>query len=99
MDIDINVLVALLSGGTTLIVCLVNNHFQNERVREETASHYDKTNALLEYKLTELTKKVELHNNVVERVYGLEKSTSILDERVRMINSKVEDLERSDDGK
>lgn len=51
----------MISGAVTLVVCLINNHAQNE-----------KTRALLEYKLDELTKRVDKHNSVIERTYKLE---------------------------
>lgn len=54
---------ALISGAVTLGVCVVTNHASAE-----------KTRALLEYKIDELTKRVEKHNNVIERVYKLEQS-------------------------
>lgn len=60
----------------TLIVCMVNNHGQQE-----------KTRALMEYKLDELTKRVEKHNSVVERTY-------LLEEKVKVANHRIDDLER-----
>lgn len=55
------VISAAITGLVTLIVCIVNNRTQQ-----------DKTRALLEYKLTELEKKVDKHNNVIERTFKLE---------------------------
>lgn len=55
------VISAAITGLVTLIVCIVNNRAQQ-----------DKTRALLEYKLTELEKKVDKHNNVIERTFILE---------------------------
>lgn len=55
------VISAAITGLVTLIVCIVNNRSQQ-----------DKTRALLEYKLTELEKKVDKHNNVIERTFRLE---------------------------
>lgn len=67
---------ACISAGVTLIVCLISNHGQQE-----------KTRALMEYKLDELTKRVEKHNSVVERTY-------VLEEKVRVANHRIDDLER-----
>lgn len=67
---------ACISAGVTLIVCVINNHGQQE-----------KTRALMEYKLDELTKRVEKHNSVVERTY-------ILEEKIKVANHRIEDLER-----
>ena len=52
---------ACISAAVTLVVCLISNHSQQE-----------KTRALMEYKLEELTKRVDKHNNVVKRTYALE---------------------------
>ncbi|WP_373124949.1 hypothetical protein [Blautia producta] len=65
-----------ISAGVTLIVCLISNKSQQE-----------KTRALMEYKLEELTKKVEKHNSVVERTY-------ILEEKMKVANHRIEDLEK-----
>lgn len=55
------VLAAAISAATTLIVCLINNR-----------SQHAKTTALLEYKFKELEKKVDKHNQVIERTFKLE---------------------------
>lgn len=67
---------ACISACVTLIVCLISNRSQQE-----------KTRALMEYKLEELTKKVEKHNSVVERTY-------ILEEKMKVANHRIEDLEK-----
>ena len=66
-----------ISAGVTLLVCLISNHGQQE-----------KTRALMEYKLDELTKKVEKHNSVVER-------TSISEEKMKVANNRITDLEEA----
>ena len=65
-----------ISAGDTLIVCLISNRSQQE-----------KTRALMEYKLEELTKKVEKHNSVVERTF-------LLEEKMRVANHRIDDLEK-----
>lgn len=55
------VLAAAVTGAVTLAVCLVQNHAQAE-----------KTRALLDYRLSELEKKQDKHNNLMERTYRLE---------------------------
>ncbi len=46
-----------------------------------------KTRALMEYKIDELAKKVEKHNSVVERTF-------LLEEKLKIANHRIEDLER-----
>ena len=50
---------------------------------------------LTQYRLEQLEKKVQAHNNLVERTYRLEEAQSVLDERVREANHRIEDLENS----
>lgn len=53
-----------------------------------------KTKALIEYKLDELTKKVEKHNSIIERTYKLEEQTALQDEKIKVANHRIDDLER-----
>ena len=55
------VLAAVISGVVTLVVCLVNNRAEAE-----------KTRALLDYRLSELEKKQDKHNSLMERTFRLE---------------------------
>lgn len=52
-----------------------------------------KFSSLTDYKLNELTKKVEKHNNLVERMYCTEKNVSILSEKISVANHRISDLE------
>lgn len=53
-----------------------------------------KTTALISYRLEQLEKKVDLHNNVIERVYGLEEHAAVTDEKIKVANNRIEDLEK-----
>lgn len=87
------ILTALITGVVTLGVCVINNHFQNNRTREENS----KTIALIDYKLDELTKRVDKHNNVVERTYKLEELTALHEEKIKVANHRIDDLEKAGD--
>lgn len=76
------IIAASISAGVALAVCLINNNSQQE-----------KTRALLEYKLEELTKRVDKHNNVIDRTYSLEKEMDIHKEQIKVINRRLEELE------
>lgn len=49
--------------------------------------------ALIAYRLEQLEQKVSKHNNLVERTYALEESVALMDERVRVANHRIADLE------
>ena len=53
-----------------------------------------KTTALVVYRLEQLELKVGKHNNLVERTYALEESVARLDERQKVANHRIEDLEK-----
>jgi hypothetical protein len=50
---------------------------------------------LLEYKIEELTKKVEKHNTVIDRTYKLEEKTELQEEKIKAANHRIDDLERA----
>ena len=49
--------------------------------------------ALLAYRLEQLEKKVNRHNSVIERTYRLEEQEQLLEERIKVANHRIEDLE------
>lgn len=74
---------ACISAAVTLIVCVISNNAQQE-----------KTRTLMEYKLEELTKRVNEHNNLIKRTYALEEKMSVHEEQIKVANHRIEDLER-----
>lgn len=55
-----------------------------------------KTTALIAYRLEQLEKKVQLHNNAVERLYEVEKTQEVHEEKIKVANHRIDDLERHD---
>ena len=49
--------------------------------------------ALIEYKIEQLTERVEKHNNLIERTYKLEEAAHIHDEQIKVANHRIADLE------
>jgi hypothetical protein len=50
-------------------------------------------NKLTNYRIQQLEAKVEKHNQVVDRVYILEKANAVEQEEIKVINHRIEDLE------
>lgn len=73
---------AIITGAVAIVVCMLNNYFQNR-----------KSTALIEYKIDELSKRVDKHNSLVERTYKLEETVSVLEEKIKVENHRIEDLE------
>ena len=53
-----------------------------------------KSTALIAYRLEQLEQKVSKHNKLVERTYALEESVALLEERQKVANHRIDDLEK-----
>ncbi len=50
---------------------------------------------LTQYRLEQLERKVEVHNGVIDRVYKLEERTELQEEKIKVANHRIEDLEQT----
>lgn len=73
---------SVIAAAVTLLVCIINNSQQAARTRN-----------LLDYKLEQLTRRVDKHNSVIERTYELEKRTDVQEEQIKVVNNRIKDLE------
>lgn len=48
---------------------------------------------LTQYRLEQLEKKVDKHNHVVERMYALEERVALNEEKIKVENHRINDLE------
>lgn len=55
-----------------------------------------KTTALIAFRLEELEKKVNKHNNIIERTYALERRVEVDEEKLKVANRRIDDLERAE---
>ena len=51
------------------------------------------SNRLTVYRIEQLEKKVEKHNNLVERTYKIEEEQEVEKEKFKVINHRIDDLE------
>ena len=65
------IIVALITGGVTLVGVLISNQ---------------KSQAVTETKLEELTREVREHNHFAQRM-------PVVEEQIKVINHRIEDLE------
>ena len=68
----------IITGAVAILVCMINNVFQQKKSNQQHCT----TVALIEYKLDQLTQKVELHNNAVERLYEVERKLGVDEEKI-----------------
>lgn len=96
------IILSLITGSVSLIVCIINNHTTMNKQRAEYEKHMQEVNAmqnqamaLMEMKIDNLQKAVEKHNHVIERVYALEKSEAVFTESMKVANHRIDDLEKA----
>ena len=94
------VIAAVVSAVAAIVVCVINSNNQHKKALAENESHFnkmlaeiDKHNALQSQEIKQLTKQVEKHNRVFERVYILERDKAVIDEEIKVANHRIEDLE------
>ena len=73
---------AIIVAALGLVGTLAGSYLANRR-----------SSALIAYRLEQLEQKVSKHNNLVERTYALEEAVALMDERVRVANHRIADLE------
>ena len=73
---------AIIVAALGLVGTLVGSYLANR-----------KSTALIAYRLEQLEQKVSKHNSLLESTYALEESVALMDERVRVANHRIADLE------
>ena len=53
------------------------------------------TSKLSNYRIEQLEKKVDKHNSIIERTYRLEEKDKVLEEKLKVANHRINDLEES----
>lgn len=74
--------VAFISGGLALIGVVITNLFANKKMQAQL----EKSQAVTETKLGDLTREVREHNNFARRM-------PVVEERIKDINRRIGDLE------
>ena len=54
-----------------------------------------KSQVLIAYRLEQLEDKVNKHNNLVERMYKVEEQSALQEEKIKVANHRIDDLERA----
>ena len=76
------ILVAIITGGLSLLGII----YSSGKSASKVDANLDKQQAVIETKLNELTREVREHNNFARRV-------PVVEEQIKVINHRIEDLE------
>lgn len=84
------VIAALISAGAAILVCVLQGNANHKKLVAELEKH----DAVHDERLKQLKETVDKHNQVIERTFRLEQDTSLLNEKIKVANHRIEDLER-----
>ncbi len=76
------ILVAIISGGLTLVGVIISNLAAGRK----TQARIETSQAVTDTKIDELTREVRKHNNFAKRV-------PVVEEQIKVINHRISDLE------
>ena len=77
-----NILIALISGGLSLIGVIISNNKANAKIQTQLET----AQAVTDTKLDELTREVREHNGFARRM-------PVVEEQIKVINHRIGDLE------
>ena len=52
------------------------------------------SNKLTNYRIEQLERQVAKHNNLIDRMYKVEEAQKVADEKIRVANHRIDDLEK-----
>lgn len=82
-------IVALITGGCSLVGVIVSNVFANKKVQNSIETHQ----AVTDEQIKALSNRVEKHNSVIDRTYVVEQRLEVLTEKQKTANHRIANLE------
>lgn len=82
-------IVALITGGCSLVGVIVSNIFANKKVQNSIETHQ----AVTDEQIKALSSRVDKHNSVIDRTYAVEQRLEVLTEKQKTANHRIADLE------
>ena len=85
----------LLFAGTvvTAIASVIAVYMSNKKANTEMIQHMEVNDAVRDEKIEELTREVRRHNNFAERMPEIEGDIKVINEQVKVINHRLNNLE------
>ena len=85
----VQVLTAIVSAAATIMVCVITTTCNLAAMKKQR----QEMSVLVDYKITELTKRVDKHNNIIDRTYKLEETAAVQAEQMKEANHRITKLE------
>ena len=87
------IIVALISGGAAALASIIVAAIQSRSQHDRTLAEMEKRDALQAQRIEQLEKKMDKHNNLIERTYALETATAVMQNDIKVANHRIDDLE------
>lgn len=88
----ISIVVALITGGLSFIGIIYTSKQQHSITIEEVKNEV----ALIKKDIKSLEEKQDKHNSLIERVYSIEATLKVMDNREKLTERRIEDLKRKE---
>ena len=79
------IIIALIGSAASIVTVIITTKFGNKEITHQLETHQ----AVTDTKLQTLTDEVRSHNNFAKRM-------PVVEEQIKVINHRLEDLERSE---
>ena len=83
------IIVALIGAAASIAGSIMSTLVSAKKARQQAS--------LTLYRIDQLEKKVQQHNNLIERTYRLEENFRLTDEKIKVVNHRISDLEKGRD--
>ena len=83
------IIVALISAAASIAGSIMSMMVSAKKAKQQAD--------VTLYRIDQLEKRVQQHNNLVERSYRLGESARVYDEKIKVVNHRIQDLEKGRD--
>ena len=80
------IVVALIGAAASIAGSIMSMLVSAKKAREQAN--------LTLYRIDQLETKVQKHNNLIERTYRLEENFRLTDEKIKVVNHRLDDLKK-----
>lgn len=77
-----SILAVCITAGVTLLVCLINNHSQSNRIITKVETSFKVAQAITDTKIEELTREVREHNGFAKRMPVVESEIKHIEDEI-----------------
>lgn len=88
----ISIIVALIIGGLSLLGTIYTSKQQHSITIEEVKNEV----SLIKKDIKNLEKKQDKHNSLIERVYNIEATLKVMDNREKLTEHRIDNLARKE---